>query len=179
MKGTRVSLHFLYKTPLKFSMRGFFAANQNKLTFLDSNFDAIYDSSAMTALFKYKNWLKSHLPEIKKEYFEFLRFRSISADPAYKKEMAACAEWLKNYIAEKTDLKAELIPTDGYPLVYAESKFVPKAKTLLIYGHYDVQPVDPLDLWKSDPFEPVEREGKIFARGAVDDKGQIFYAIVA
>jgi acetylornithine deacetylase/succinyl-diaminopimelate desuccinylase-like protein len=133
----------------------------------------------MTSLLEYKNWLKSHLSEIKKDYFEFLRFRSISADPAYKKETEDCAKWLKNYIAEKTNLKAELIPTVGYPLVYAESPHSPKAQTLLVYGHYDVQPVDPLELWESDPFTPTERNGKVYARGAVDDKGQIFYAVIA
>jgi acetylornithine deacetylase/succinyl-diaminopimelate desuccinylase-like protein len=77
-------------------------------------------------------------------------------------------------------MKAECIETQGCPLVYAEDLSAgPKASTLLIYGHYDVQPVDPLELWKSDPFEPVERDGLVYARGAVDDKGQILYALLA
>ena len=81
---------------------------------------------------------------------------------------------------QKGGFHSELIPTSVYPLVYAEDLNAGKNKpTLLIYGHYDVQPVDPLELWKSDPFEPTERDGSVFARGAVDDKGQIFYAMLA
>lgn len=118
--------------------------------------------------------------ELRQDYFHFLRFPSISTDPAYSKDTRACAEWLTNYIAKHTSLKAELIETEVYPLVYAEDLSAgPKAPTLLFYGHYDVQPVDPLELWKSPPFEPTERDGKIYARGAVDDKGQIFYAVAA
>ncbi len=124
-------------------------------------------------------WYRQHLAQIKEDYFRFLRFASISADPTYRQDVLDCAEFLKKYL-EQGGLKAELIATSGYPIVYAEDLSAgAKAETLLIYGHYDVQPVDPTDLWKSPPFEPTEREGKIFARGAVDDKGQIFYACVA
>ncbi len=127
-----------------------------------------------------KKWIESHRAQAKEEYFHFLRFRSISADPAYRKEMISCAEWVCRFLAEKAKMKAEIVETETYPLVYAEDLQAGKgAPTLLIYGHYDVQPVDPLELWKSDPFEPTEREGKIFARGAVDDKGQIYYAMLA
>ena len=77
-------------------------------------------------------------------------------------------------------MKAECIETEGHPLVYAEDlRAGAEAPTLLVYGHYDVQPVDPIELWKSDPFEPTERDGLVYARGAVDDKGQIFYAVLA
>ncbi len=127
-----------------------------------------------------KKWIEQHLAQVREDYFQFLRFKSISADPEFAPEMAKCAHWLQHYIASKTEMKSEVIPTVGYPLVYAEDlRAGPSAPTVLLYGHYDVQPVDPLDLWKSDPFEPVERDGKVFARGAVDDKGQIFYAITA
>lgn len=127
-----------------------------------------------------KQWIAKHRAEAKNEYFQFLRFRSISADPAMKKEMAACSEWVRRFLSDKAKMKAEVVETPGYPLVYAEDLQAGRgAPTLLIYGHYDVQPVDPLELWKSDPFEPAEREGKIFARGAVDDKGQIYYAMLA
>ncbi len=128
----------------------------------------------------FKKWIERHLEGVKSDYFHFLRFPSISADPAYAPQMEKCAHWLQQYILTKTGLKSEVIPTSGYPLVYAEDLSAgPQAPTLLIYGHYDVQPVDPVDLWESGPFDPTERNGKVYARGAVDDKGQIFYAITA
>lgn len=134
----------------------------------------------MSSLGLLKKWFDTHYKELLNHYFAFLRFKSISADPAYAEEMGACAEWVQSYIAKKCGMKAEIVPTAGYPLVYAEDlRAGAAAPTLLIYGHYDVQPVDPIELWKSDPFEPAERNGKIYARGAVDDKGQIFYAIAA
>lgn len=127
----------------------------------------------------FKHWLQQHQKQIKDDYFHFLRFKSISADSAFAPEMKKCAEWLTQYIAKHTTLHSELIPTQTYPIVYAEDLTAGDKPTLLIYGHYDVQPVDPIELWKSDPFEPTERDGKIFARGAVDDKGQIFFALTA
>jgi acetylornithine deacetylase/succinyl-diaminopimelate desuccinylase-like protein len=132
------------------------------------------------SLAQLKKWIEAHRAEVEKDYFEFLRFASISADPEFAQEMQKCSHWLQNYIEKHTDLKAAIIDTKGYPLVYAESrKNDSSIPTVLIYGHYDVQPVDPLELWKSKPFEPTHRDGKIYARGAVDDKGQIFYAVVA
>jgi acetylornithine deacetylase/succinyl-diaminopimelate desuccinylase-like protein len=126
----------------------------------------------------FKKWFDQNSVSIRNDYFTFLRFPSISSDPAYKKDLLACAEWLKKQLS--SFMKAEIIETKGYPIVYAEDLSAGKeAETLLIYGHYDVQPVDPLELWKSDPFKPEERDGQIYARGAVDDKGQIFYAISA
>lgn len=134
----------------------------------------------MSSLDLLKKWMEKNRAEVREDYFHFLRFKSISTDPAYAKDVRACAEWLKNYIVSKTPMKAEVIETEGYPLVYAEDiRAGPGAPTLLMYGHYDVQPVDPIALWHSDPFEPTERNGKIYARGAVDDKGQIFYAVTA
>lgn len=134
----------------------------------------------MSLISHFRQWFKQHREEIQKDYFSFLRFKSISADPIFASEMSACADWLKSYIAENTAMRSEVIGTEGYPLVFAEDlRAGPTAPTVLIYGHYDVQPVDPLELWKSDPFEPTERNGNIYARGAVDDKGQIFYAITA
>jgi acetylornithine deacetylase/succinyl-diaminopimelate desuccinylase-like protein len=133
-----------------------------------------------SSLEHFKKWMEKHRAEIREDYFQFLRFPSISTDPAYKKDVLHCAEWLRGYMASKTGMKAEKIETEGYPLVYAEDLSAgPDAPTLLIYGHYDVQPVDPLELWISDPFTPTERNGLVYARGAVDDKGQIFYAVAA
>jgi acetylornithine deacetylase/succinyl-diaminopimelate desuccinylase-like protein len=127
----------------------------------------------------FKRWYDSHFLQIKEDYFRFLRFASVSTDETYRKSVLDCAEFLTDYL-KKGGLHAEKIATKGYPIVYAEDLSAgPKAPTLLLYGHYDVQPVDPLELWESPPFEPAEREGKVFARGAVDDKGQIFYACMA
>lgn len=134
----------------------------------------------MSSLKQLKSWFQAHSQEIKEDYFTFLRFKSISTDPAYRKDVLECAKWLSDYIAKHSNMKTEIIETKGYPIVFAQDMRAGKeASTLLAYGHYDVQPVDPIKLWKSDPFEPTERDGKIFARGAIDDKGQIFYAIAA
>ncbi|MBU6382838.1 MAG: dipeptidase [Verrucomicrobia bacterium] len=134
----------------------------------------------MSSLERLKQWFASHSHEIKQDYFSLLRFPSISTDPDYAKDLRGCAEWLRNYITRHCKMKAELIDTVGYPIVYAEDlRAGHGAPTLLVYGHYDVQPVDPLELWQSPPFQPTERNGKIYARGAVDDKGQIFFAITA
>ncbi len=133
-----------------------------------------------SSLAQLKKWMETHRAAIREDYFHFLRFPSISTDPSYKKEMLNCADWLRGYLAHHTGMKVEKIETEGYPLIYAEDlRAGPRAPTLLIYGHYDVQPVDPLELWVSDPFIPTERNGLVYARGAVDDKGQIFYAVLA
>lgn len=128
---------------------------------------------------EYQNWFQNHWPEIKSKYFQFLRYPSISADKSYKNDILNCANFLKQVLHDG-GLNVSLIETKGNPIVYAEGLFAGEdAKTILIYGHYDVQPVDPLHLWETPPFEPHERNGKIYARGASDNKGQIFYAISA
>jgi acetylornithine deacetylase/succinyl-diaminopimelate desuccinylase-like protein len=133
----------------------------------------------MASLPELKNWFDKHRSRIREGYERFLRFSSISADPAYQGDCLKCADWLVDFL-QKGKLKAERIETSTLPIVYAEDLSAgPDRETLLIYGHYDVQPVDPLELWTSPPFEPTERDGSIYARGAVDDKGQIFYAILA
>lgn len=101
-----------------------------------------------------------------------LRIPSVSADPAYRDSVKQAANAVLDSLT-KAGLKGELIKTDGPPLVYAESPAVPGKPVVLVYGHYDVQPPDPLDLWVSPPFEPTEREGNIYARGSTDDKGQM------
>ena len=133
----------------------------------------------MTTLSELKQWFDQHQAKIREDYFRFLRFPSISADPAYREGCLRCADWLVSWL-KAGNLHAERIETPTLPIVYAEDLSAgPNRPTLLIYGHYDVQPVDPLELWKSPPFEPTERDGSIYARGAVDDKGQIFYAVSA
>jgi acetylornithine deacetylase/succinyl-diaminopimelate desuccinylase-like protein len=108
---------------------------------------------------------------------EFLRFPSVSADRQFKPHIEACADWLRERF-NKSGLGAEKLPTGGNPVVLARNDHKPGRKTVLIYGHYDVQPPDPLELWQTRPFEPVIRDGRIFARGASDNKGQIFAHLV-
>jgi acetylornithine deacetylase/succinyl-diaminopimelate desuccinylase-like protein len=113
------------------------------------------------------------------ELFDLLRIPSVSADPRYKDDVlkmaGAVAESLRKAGAENV----EVCPTAGYPIVYGEKITDPSLPTVLVYGHYDVQPPDPLDLWNSPPFEPVIKDEKIYARGACDDKGQMFMHIKA
>jgi acetylornithine deacetylase/succinyl-diaminopimelate desuccinylase-like protein len=113
------------------------------------------------------------------ELFEFLRIPSVSARSEHKGDMRRAAEWLAARMGD-AGLSAEILPTPGHPIVLGEWRKAPAgAPTVLIYGHYDVQPVEPLDLWTSPPFEPTVRDGKIFARGSVDDKGQLFLHVKA
>ena len=117
-------------------------------------------------------YLTENHDRFESDLFEWLRMASIGTDSAYDKEVRQTAQWL----AEKfraLGLHTELIETCGHPLVFAESPKVEGAPTVLVYGHYDVQPPDPLELWETPPFEPTVRDGKVFARGATDDKGQM------
>lgn len=107
------------------------------------------------------------------ELEELLRFASVSTDPSRSGEMRGCAEWLVKKLAG-LGLEAELRETGGHPVVLARSPKVPGLRTVLIYGHYDVQPEDPVELWESPPFIPTIRNGRIYARGSTDNKGQIF-----
>ena len=106
------------------------------------------------------------------ELFSLIRIPSISALPQHKDDMLACAERWKELLLEAGADKAEVMPSAGNPLVYAEKHVSDDAPTVLIYAHYDVMPAEPLELWKSNPFEPEIRDGRIWARGADDDKGQ-------
>lgn len=119
------------------------------------------------------------LEDIKREYFELLRFESVGADPAKLKECVSCALWLKKWL-EAIGFEGELLMNDikngkaEPPVLYAEKIGSEGAPTVLIYGHYDVQPSDPLSEWLTPPFEPTEKDGRIYCRGAQDDKGQFF-----
>jgi len=113
------------------------------------------------------------------ELLDLLRIPSVSADSKYKQDVARCAEAVKDAMLNAGCDKAEVCPTAGHPIVYGEKIIDPALPTVLVYGHYDVQPPDPLDLWDSPPFEPVIKDGKIFARGACDDKGQMYMHIKA
>ena len=125
------------------------------------------------------NYIQENKDRFLEELFEIIRIPSISSIEEHKPDMIRTAEALKaKLIAAGVD-KAEVIPSEGNPVVYAEKIIDPNAPTVLVYGHYDVMPVDPLDLWDSPPFEPEIRDGKIFARGADDDKGQAYMHIKA
>ena len=106
------------------------------------------------------------------ELFSLIRIPSISALPQHKEDMLACAERWRQLLIEAGADEATIMPSQGNPLVYAEKRVSPVAPTVLIYSHYDVMPAEPLELWKSNPFEPEIRDGHIWARGADDDKGQ-------
>ena len=107
------------------------------------------------------------------ELCEFLRIPSVSADSAFAPQMQRCAAWVEASMRD-AGLEARIYPTDGHPIVYGERLVDPSLPTVLVYGHYDVQPPDPLNLWTTPAFEPTVRDGKLFARGATDDKGQLF-----
>ncbi len=113
------------------------------------------------------------------ELFDLLRIPSVSADPAFKDDVQRCAVAVKESLLEAGVDVAEIHQTAGHPIVYAERTIDPSKPTVLVYGHYDVQPADPVDLWNSPPFEPVVKDGKIFARGACDDKGQMYMHVKA
>jgi acetylornithine deacetylase/succinyl-diaminopimelate desuccinylase-like protein len=108
---------------------------------------------------------------------EFLRFPSVSADRQFRPHIEACADWLLQRF-KKSGLDEEKLPSGGSPVVLTRNDRKSGRKTVLIYGHYDVQPPDPLELWQTPPFEPVIRDGRIFVRGASDNKGQLFAFLV-
>ena len=113
------------------------------------------------------------------ELFSLLRIPSISSNPNHKGDMLRCAERLTELLREAGADEAAVYPTDGHPVVFGRKMVSPELPTVLVYGHYDVQPVDPIELWRSDPFEPEIHDGAVWGRGANDDKGQLFMHIKA
>jgi acetylornithine deacetylase/succinyl-diaminopimelate desuccinylase-like protein len=113
------------------------------------------------------------------ELFELLRIPSVSADSRHKADVRNAADYIVQKLKDAGADKVELCETKGHPIVYGEKIVDPKLPTVLVYGHYDVQPPDPLELWNTPPFEPTVRDGKIYARGACDDKGQMYMHIKA
>lgn len=118
------------------------------------------------------SYLTDNQQRFEDDLCDWLRLASISTDSQYAPQVRAASEWLADRF-RALELKTEIIETCGHPIVYAESPPVEGAPTVLVYGHYDVQPPDPLELWTSPPFEPTVRDGKLYARGATDDKGQM------
>ncbi|WP_418983834.1 dipeptidase [Alistipes sp.] len=123
---------------------------------------------------KVKHYIEANNDRFISELFDLLRIPSISAESAHKPDMERCAEFLAAALAKAGADRADVLPTEGNPVVYAEKIVSPKAKTVLVYGHYDVMPVDPREEWHTEPFEPVIQEGRIRGRGADDDKGQLW-----
>lgn len=129
-----------------------------------------------------KEWIEYqqlHKDRFLAELLELLRIPSVSADSKHKSDVRSCAEVVKHRLEEAGADRSILLETPGHPVVYAEKIVDPAKPTVLVYGHYDVQPPDPLELWKSGPFDPVIRDGRIYARGACDDKGQVYMHIKA
>lgn len=124
-------------------------------------------------------YIDQHKDRFLSELFELLRIPSVSANPDFKDDVFEAAAYIETKLIEAGATRVEICPTDGYPIVYGEKMIDPKLPTVLVYGHYDVQPADPYELWHSPPFEPVVKDGKIYARGACDDKGQMYMHIKA
>jgi len=132
----------------------------------------------MSSTLSYENYISERKDSFEQQLFEVLRIPSISALTSNKPDVRRAAEWFRNKFTA-IGLKSELIETAGHPLVYAETPAVANAPVILIYGHYDVQPPDPLKLWETPPFEPTVRNGNVYARGATDDKGQFLTHVFA
>ena len=118
-------------------------------------------------------FIEGHRDEHLAELCEFLRIPSVSAKSEHKPDIERAARWVADHLRAAGFQKIEIVPTNLHPLVYAESLEAPGKPTVLFYGHYDVQPAEPLDLWTSPPFEPTVRKGNLFGRGTADDKGQV------
>ena len=121
-----------------------------------------------------KKYVADNQARFLEELFGLLRIPSISSESAHKSDMIRAAEYWRDAVLKAGADRAEIMPTDGNPVMYAEKIIDPKLPTILVYGHYDVMPVDPIEEWRTKPFEPVIKDGKIWARGADDDKGQAF-----
>jgi acetylornithine deacetylase/succinyl-diaminopimelate desuccinylase-like protein len=124
-------------------------------------------------------YLAQHQSRFLEELIDWLRIPSVSADPAFHGDVLKAADYLKARLEEAGATSVELCPTAGNPIVYGEYFAGPDRPTVLVYGHYDVQPADPYELWTSPPFEPVIKDEKIYARGACDDKGQVYMHVKA
>lgn len=126
-----------------------------------------------------KTYLSEHQERFIQELLSLLRIPSVSADKAFKEHVHEAASFIAEKLVAAGADNVEICPTAGYPIVYGEKLVDKNLPTVLVYGHYDVQPADPLELWTSPPFEPVVKEGKIYARGASDDKGQMYMHLKA
>ena len=127
----------------------------------------------------WKDYQEKNKDRFLEELLALLRIPSVSARTENKEDMLTCAEAVKKSLLDAGATTATIYPTEGHPIVYAEKIIDPALPTVLVYGHYDVQPADPLELWNSGPFDPVIKDGKIYARGSADDKGQFYMHVKA
>ena len=126
-----------------------------------------------------ENYLNQNKNRFLDELLDLLRIPSVSADPAYRNDVLKTADFIAEKLKQAGADNVSVNATAGYPIVYGEKMIDATLPTILVYGHYDVQPADPLELWTSPPFEPVIKNEKIYARGASDDKGQMYMHIKA
>ena len=124
-------------------------------------------------------YLEDHRDDFLEDLKSVLRIPSVSAQPDRRADVARCAQHIAERLRRLGMTRVEVMPTAGHPVVYAEWLGAPGKPTVLLYGHYDVQPAEPLELWHTPPFEPTLRDGKLYARGAVDDKGQVYMHVAA
>ena len=126
----------------------------------------------------YQAWYDQRKEKSLEEFFTYLKFPSISAQPSFKENLLECATWVETYM-NSLGFKTQRWEGDGHPTIFAERIVDENAPTILFYGHYDVQPPEPYDLWESEPFDPTIRDGRVYARGAEDNKGQNYYCMLA
>ncbi|MGB0863350.1 MAG: dipeptidase [Saprospiraceae bacterium] len=126
-----------------------------------------------------KTYIEANKDRFLEELFELLRMPSVSADPAFKADVMATADYIYEKMVAAGADNVEICQTAGYPIVYGEKMVSPDLPTVLVYGHYDVQPADPIELWTNPPFEPIIKDEKIYARGSADDKGQMYMHLKA
>ena len=123
-------------------------------------------------------YLEAEAPRFEQQLFELLSIPSVSADSAFHGDILKAADWIEAKL-KSSGMEVERLQTPGNPILYAETPAVEGAPVALVYGHYDVQPPDPLDEWITPPFEPTVRDGNVYARGATDDKGQMLTHVLA
>ena len=144
-----------------------------------TTFAAIKFLFKIFAMQEWKDYQSANKDRFLNELLELLRIPSVSARSEHKDDMQHCADAVKKSFLDAGADKATVYATNGHPIVYAEKFIDPSKPTVVVYGHYDVQPADPLELWLSGPFEPTIKDGKIFARGSADDKGQFYMHVKA
>src|SRR5210317_1208034 len=127
----------------------------------------------------WKNYLEANQDRYLKELLEFLSIPSISSLKEHKADVAKAGEWVAARLQAAGIENVQVLPTGGHPVVYGDWMHAPDKPTVLIYGHFDTQPVDPLELWTQPPFEPALKDNRVYARGASDDKGNMLAPILA
>ena len=128
---------------------------------------------------EWKSYLEANTPRYLEELMEFLRIPSVSSLPEHTADVQRAAEWVSERLEMAGIENVQILPTEGHPAVYGQWLHAPNKPTIMIYGHFDTQPVDPIELWTHPPFDPIVKEERIYARGASDDKGNMLIPILA